>query len=331
MRRLISMLFAAAVLAAFLGVPLVSSVQAADDYPSRPIRLAVGFAPGGATDVVARLITGQLGQELGQTIYVENIPGASGFIAWRNIAAAAPDGYSLLMAENAIAIRPGFKDMTPTFDPLTQLEPVAAVAHSPLALVVAEKVPVNTVAELIALSRKTEKKLDYASAGNGSVAQLVWEVVKDGAKIDAIDVPYRGGGPAMAAIISNQVDIVMASTQVAQPQVESKRLKALAVTSKTRSPALPNVPTLAEAGIKHADVDLQFWFAVFAPKGLPEPIRAKLEKAVEKTLASPAIRERLAALDITPDFGTGAALQKQLANEIKNWKTFIEAKDLKTQ
>jgi tripartite-type tricarboxylate transporter receptor subunit TctC len=325
------LLFAAAVLAALLGAPLVPSVRAADDYPSRPIRLAVGFAPGGATDVVARLITGQLGQELGQTIYVENIPGASGFIAWRNIAAAAPDGYSLLMAENAIAIRPGFKDMTPTFDPLTQLEPVAAVAHSPLALVVAEKVPANTVAELIALSRKTEKKLDYASAGNGSVAQLVWEVVKDGAKIDAVDVPYRGGGPAMAAIISNQVDLIMASTQVAQPQVESKRLKALAVTGKTRSPALPNVPTLAEAGVKHADVDLQFWFAVFAPKGLPEPIRAKLEKAVEKTLASPTIRERLAALDITPDFGTGAMLQKQLANEIKNWKTFIEAKDLKAQ
>jgi tripartite-type tricarboxylate transporter receptor subunit TctC len=325
------LLFAAAVLAALLGAPLVPSVRAADDYPSRPIRLAVGFAPGGATDVVARLITGQLSQELGQTIYVENIPGASGFIAWRNIAAAAPDGYSLLMAENAIAIRPGFKDMTPTFDPLTQLEPVAAVAHSPLALVVAEKVPANTVAELIALSRKTEKKLDYASAGNGSVAQLVWEVVKDGAKIDAVDVPYRGGGPAMAAIISNQVDLIMASTQVAQPQVESKRLKALAVTGKTRSPALPNVPTLAEAGVKHADVDLQFWFAVFAPKGLPEPIRAKLEKAVEKTLASPAIRERLAALDITPDFGTGAMLQKQLANEIKNWKTFIEAKDLKAQ
>jgi tripartite-type tricarboxylate transporter receptor subunit TctC len=272
-----------------------------------------------------------LGQELGQTIFVENIAGASGFLAWRNIAASAPDGYSLLMAENAIAIRPGFKDMTPTFDPTTQLEPVAAVAHSPLALVIAEKVPANSVAELIALSRKTEKKLDYASAGNGSVAQLVWEVVKDGAKIDAVDVPYRGGGPAMAAIISNQVDLIMASTQVAQPQVESKRLKALAVTGKTRSPALPNVPTLAEAGVKHADVDLQFWFAVFAPKGLPEPIRAKLEKAVEKTLASPAIRERLAALDITPDFGTGAVLQKQLANEIKNWKTFIEAKDLKAQ
>ena len=327
MRRLFSLLFAAVVLCA----PVASRVEAADDYPTRPIRLAVGFAPGGATDVVARLITGELGKELGQPIYVENIAGASGLLAWRNIAGSTPDGYSLLMAENAIAIRPGFKDMTPTFDPVTQLEPIAAVAHSPLALCVAEKVPANTVAELIALSRKTEKKLDFASAGNGSVAQLVWEVVKDGAKLEAIDVPYRGGGPAMAGIISNQVDLIMASTQVAQPLVESKRIKALAVTGKKRSPALPNVPTLAEAGIQHADVDLQFWFAVFAPKGLPIDIKNRLEKAIEKTVTSPAVRERLAALDITPEFGTGAALHTQLQNEIKNWKTFIEAKDIKAQ
>jgi tripartite-type tricarboxylate transporter receptor subunit TctC len=244
-RRIMRTLLASLLSFAVLGATSISTVYAADDYPNRPIRLAVGFAPGGATDVVARLLIPALSQELGQPVYVENIAGASGFLAWRNIAAAPADGYSLLMAENAIAIRPGFKDMTPTFDPITQLEPVAAVAHSPLALVIAEKVPANSMAELIALSRKTEKKLDYASAGQGSVAQLVWEVVKDGAKIEAIDVPYRGGGPAMAAIISNQVDIVMASTQVAQPQVESKRLKALAVTGKTRSPTLPTVPTLA--------------------------------------------------------------------------------------
>ena len=327
MRRLLPALLACAV----FGATAVSTVHAADDYPSRPIRLAVGFAPGGATDVVARMILPALSKELGQTVYVDNIAGASGFLAWRNIAAAAPDGYSLLMAENAIAMRPGFKDMTPTFDPMTQLEPIAAVAHSPLALVVAEKVPAKTVAELIAFANKSEKKLDYASAGIGSVAQMVWEAVKDGAKIDAVDVPYRGGGPAMAGIISNQVDIIMASTQVAQPQVESGRLKALAVTSKMRSPVLPNVPTLDEAGVKHANVDLRFWFAVFAPRGVPEPIRMKIEKAVQRTLADPSVREKLAGLDVTADFGNGAVLEKQLANEIKNWKTFIEAKGLKGQ
>ena len=327
MRKLLSILFAGAVLTA----PVVARAQVATDYPTRPIRLVVGFAPGGATDTLARLLTGALGAELGQSIYVENIAGASGLLGWRNVAGSTPDGYSLLMAENAVAIRPGFKDMTPTFDPVTQLDAVASVAHSPLALCVADNVPASNVKELIALSRKSEKKLNFASAGNGSVAQLVWEVIKDGAKIDAVDVPYRGGGPAMAAIIAGQVEIITASSQVAKPLVEDRRIKALAVTGKQRSPALPDVPTLAEAGIKHADVDLQFWFGVFGPKGMPADVKVKLEKAIAKALQSPAVRERLAALDITPEFGPGAALETRLKNEIKNWKTFIEAKGIKAQ
>jgi len=324
MRRFLSVLIAGAVLSA----PDVSHAQSTADFPNRPIRLVVGFAPGGATDTLARLLTGALGQELGQTIYVENIAGASGLLGWRNVAAATPDGYTLLMAENAVAIRPGFKDMTPTFDPVTQLDAVASVAHSPLALCVAGNVPANNLKELVALSKSTQKKLNYASAGTSSVATLVWEVVKDGAKIEAINVPYRGGGPAMAAIIAGQVDIIMASSQVAKPLVEDKRIKAFAVTGKQRSPALPEVPTLAELGVKHADVDLQFWFGVFGPKGMPDAVKGKLEKAIQKALQSPAVRERLAALDITPEFGPGAALQTRLQNEIKNWQTFIEAKGL---
>lgn len=324
MRRFLSVLIAGAVLTA----PVVSHAQSTADFPNRPIRLVVGFAPGGATDTLARLLTGALGQELGQSIYVENIAGASGLLGWRNVAAATPDGYTLLMAENAVAIRPGFKDMTPTFDPVTQLDAVAAVAHSPLALCVAGNVPANNLKELVALSKSTQKKLNYASAGTSSVATLVWEVVKDGAKIEAINVPYRGGGPAMAAIIAAQVDIIMASSQVAKPLVEDKRIKAFAVTGKQRSPALPSVPTLAELGVKHADVDLQFWFGVFGPKGMPADVKEKLEKAIQKALQSPALRERLAVLDITPEFGPGAVLQTLLQNEINNWKTFIEAKGL---
>lgn len=325
MRHLSAALFAGALLT----TPIVSYAQSAAEYPTRPIRLVVGFAPGGATDTLARLLTGALGQELGQTIYVENIAGASGYIAWRNVAASTPDGYTLLMAENAVAIRPGFKDMTPAFDPVTELDAVASVAHSPLALCVAGAVPVNSVKELIAYAHSSSKTLNYASAGTGSVAQLVWEVIKDGAKVDALSVPYRGGGPAMAAIIAGEVEIIMASSQVAKPLVEDKRIKALAVTGKERSPALPNVPTMAEAGVKHADVDLQFWFGVFGPKGMPADVKAKLEKAVQKALKSPAIVERLAALDIQPEFGPGATLQARLQNEIKNWSTFIEAKGLK--
>jgi tripartite-type tricarboxylate transporter receptor subunit TctC len=325
MRRILSLLIAGAVLSA----PVVSQAQSTADFPNRPIRLVVGFAPGGATDTLARLLTGPLGQELGQSVYVENIAGASGYIGWRNIASSAPDGYSLLLAENAIAIRPGFKDMTPAFDPVTQLDAIAAVAHSPLALCVAGNVPASTVKELIALSKSPGKQLNYASAGSSSVATLVWEVARAGADIDALNVPYRGGGPAMAAIIAGQTDVIMASSQVAKPLVEDKRIKALAVTGKQRSPALPDVPTLAEAGVKTADIDLQFWFGVFAPKGVPEPIKAKLEAAIKRALQSSELRERLAPLDITPDYGPAAVLQKQLVNEIKNWSDFIEAKGLK--
>ena len=325
MRQLFSLFFAGFVLT----TPIVSHAQSTTDYPNRPIRLVVGFAPGGATDTLARLLTGALGQELGQTIYVENIAGASGYIAWRNVASSAPDGYTLLLAENAIAIRPGFKDMTPTFDPVTELDAVASVAHSPLALCVADPIPVSSVKELIAYSHSSGKTLNYASAGTVSVAQLVWEVVKDGAKIDALSVPYRGGGPAMAAIIAGQVDIIMASSQVAKPLVEDKRIKALAVTGNERSPALPDVPTLREAGVTHANVNLQFWFGVFGPKGMPADVKTKLENAIQKALKSPTVVERLAALDIEPEFGPAAMLQTRLQNEIKNWTTFIEAKGLK--
>jgi len=185
------------------------------------------------------------------------------------------------------------------------------------------------VQELIALSHSSTKKLNYASAGTSSVATLVWEVVKDGAKMEAVSVPYRGGGPAMADLIAGQVDIIMASTQVAKAMVESQKIRAFAVTGKERSPALPQVPTLAEIGISHADVDLQFWFGVFGPKGLPADIKAKLEQAIGRAMQSPTVRERLAALDITPDVAPAPAMEARLQNEIKNWKTFIEAKGLK--
>jgi tripartite-type tricarboxylate transporter receptor subunit TctC len=327
MRQLMAVLFAGVVLA----VPLGSIVQAANDYPNRPVRLIVGFAPGGATDVVARLLTGPLSAALGQLVVVENLAGASGLLGWRSVAGAIPDGYTLLMSENAIAIRPGFKEMEPPFDPVSQLDGLAGVAHSPLVLCVANAVPANNVKELIAYARSSTKKLNYASSGLNSVAQLVWEVVKDGANIDAVTVPYRGGGPAMADLVAGQVDLIMASSQVAKPFADGNKIKCLAVTGSKRSPILPDVPTLAEAGIKHADVELQFWFGLFGPKGLPADVKAKLENAVERTMASPAVRERLVALDVVPDFRPGPALQKQLQSEIKNWSGFIEAKGIKAQ
>jgi len=326
MRRWLSLAFAAAVLAA----PTFSKVHA--EFPAdRPIRLIVGFGPGGATDTFARIFSGPLAQVLKQTVLVENVAGASGFIGWRTVASAAPDGYTLMMAENALVIRPGFKDIKPPFDPNTEFTPIAFAATSPLAICVANVVPANSMQELIAYSHSAAKKLTFASAGVTSVSQLVWDVVRDGAKIDALDIPYRGGGPAMADLIAGHVDMTLPSSQVAKPLVETKRIKCLAVTSKQRSPALPQVPTLEESGIKHADVDLRFWFAVFGPKKMPADVIAKLQKGIQAALQTPELKERLKALDITPDYAGGPELAKRVASDIKNWGAFIQAKGLKGQ
>jgi tripartite-type tricarboxylate transporter receptor subunit TctC len=188
------------------------------------------------------------------------------------------------------------------------------------------------VAELIALAHSIEpQKMNYASAGIGSVAHLTFEVFRDGAGIEAIHIPYKGGGAAIADILGGQVEMHMASIQVAAGMAKDGKLKALAVTSKKRSPALPDVPTLAEAGVKTADVDLSFWYAIFGPKGMPAPVKDKLAKAVEKVMSDPKVRERLAKLDIEPSYAGGDVLEKKLQSEIVNWTKFIDAKGIKAE
>jgi tripartite-type tricarboxylate transporter receptor subunit TctC len=305
----------------------------AQTYPERPIHLIVAFVPGGATDTMARQIQQDLSEALGQPVVVENRPGGSGYIAWNYVANAKPDGYTLLMAENALAISQGlFKQQSSSFNPIRQYDPVAHVASSPLVLVVANKVKADTVAELIALAHAMEpQKMNYASAGIGSVAHLTFEAFRDGAGIEAIHIPYKGGGAAIADILGGQVEMHMASIQVAAGMAKAGKLKALAVTSRQRSPALPDVPTLAEAGVKTADVDLSFWYAIFGPKGMPEDVKAKLAKAAEKVMGDPKVRERLAKLDIEPSYASGDVLEKKLQSEIANWTRFIDAKGIKAE
>jgi tripartite-type tricarboxylate transporter receptor subunit TctC len=305
----------------------------AQTYPDRPIHLIVAFVPGGATDTMARQIQQDLSEALGQPVVVENRPGGSGYIAWNYVANAKPDGYTLLMAENALAISQGlFKQQSSTFDPIKQYDPIAHVASSPLALVVANRVKANSVAELIALAHAmAPQKMNYASAGIGSVAHLAFEVFRDGAGIEAIHIPYKGGGAAIADILGGQVEMHMASIQVAAGMAKAGKLKALAVTSKTRSPTLPDVPTLAEAGVKTADVDLSFWYAIFGPRRMPAEVKAKLAKAVEKVMSDPKVRERLAKLDIEPAYAGADVLEKKLQSEIANWTKFIDAKGIKAE
>jgi tripartite-type tricarboxylate transporter receptor subunit TctC len=320
------------IVGAVLGALGSAFAQSAAPYPDRPIRLVVAFVPGGATDVMARQISGDLKDALGQPVVVENRPGANGYLGWTHVAASAPDGYTLLLAENALGMSQALhKKATSSFDPLTQYDAIASVASSPLVLAVANNVRANTVQELIAHSRAGPQKIHYASAGIGSVTHLVFEVFRDGAGIEAIHVPYKGGGQAIADVIAGHLPVTFASTQVAKSLVESGRIKALAVTSTARSPALPGVPTLKEAGVTHADVDLRFWYGIFGPKGIPDAAKATLDRAVSTVMSDPKVRERLTRLDIAPDYAPGAALSAKLANEIRNWTAFVDAKNIKPE
>jgi tripartite-type tricarboxylate transporter receptor subunit TctC len=321
------------VAASAVAVPVLSRVASAQTYPVRPVRLIVAFVPGGATDTLARQISNDLKDALGQPIIVENRPGANGYLAWNHVAASEPDGYTLLLAENALAMSQAlYKKAASSFDPLTQYDAVAALATSPSALIVSNTIPARTVTELVAFSRTVPGKMNYASAGVGSVAHLNFEVFKDATGMEAIHIPYKGGGQGIADVVAGHVPMMITSVQGTKSLVESGQIKALAVTSLTRSPAMPAVPTMAEAGVKKgADVELRFWFGLFGPKGMPDPVKAKLEKASATVMSDPHVRERLANLDITPDFAPGPALRTRLENEIRNWTKFIDEKGIKPE
>ena len=321
-----------ALAAALVLLSLPAAAPAQQAYPDRPIRLVVAFVAGGATDTLARQLSNELKEALGQPVVVENRPGANGYLAWTHVASAEPDGHTLLLAENALAISQALhKKATSSFDPLTQYDAVAAIATSPSALLIANSVPATTVAELVAFSRTVQQKMNYASAGVGSVSHLNFEVFKDAVGMDAILIPYKGGGQAIGDVVAGHVPMTITSVQATKSLVEAGKVKALAVTSPARSPAMPNVPTMREAGVKPADVELRFWFAIFGPKGMPDAVKAKLERAISTVMADRGLRERLAKLDITPDVAPAPALRAKLESEIRNWTTFIDAKGIKPE
>ena len=318
--------------AAFASFAAISFASAQSAYPDKPIHFIVAFVPGGATDTFARKISNDMQAALGQPVVIENRPGAGGYLAWNHVASSSPDGYTLLLAENAVAISQAlYKKSKSSFDPLTQYDAVAGLAAAPSALVVANNVPVKLVNELVAYSKTVPQKLNFASAGVGSVSHLNFEVFMDKTGMQAVHVPYKGGGQAIGDVIAGHVPMTITSVQATKGLVESGKVKALAVTSPARSPAMPEVPTMQEAGVPKADVELRFWFAIFGPKGLPEPVKAKLSEAIAKVFSNPALRERLAKLDITPDVISGPAMHAKLETEIKNWTRFIDAKGIKPQ
>src|ERR1041385_187794 len=302
------------------------------NYPDRPVKFVIAFPPGGATDTFFRQISNELQTELGQSIVIENKGGAGGYIAWQAVAVSPPDGYTVLVAENALGINQAlFKKHPSGFNPLRDYDAVGAMASTPLVWTVANNVPANNFKEFVAWSKTVPGHFNFGHAGPGSVSHLVPMVILDGAGIDAVPVPFKGGGPAAQAVAGGFVSVVTSALPVAKAQVEGKLVKALFATSTKRSPAMPDVPALNELGYKFADVDLQFWWGLFVPKGTPEPIRAKLEKALQTAMANPVVRERLLKVDTDPSFAPGPALKAKLENEIKNWSKFIDAKGIKVE
>ncbi len=312
---------------------VVPFAQAQSTYPDRPVRFVVAFPPGGATDTFFRQISNELSTALGQTIVIENKGGAGGYVGWQYVASSPPDGYTVLVAENALGINQAlYKKHSSGFDPLKNYDAVAAMGSTPLVWTVANNVPANNFKEFVAWSKTVPAKFNYGHAGPGSVSHLAAEVIIDGAGMQAVPVPFKGGGPAAAAVAGGHVAANVSSLPVAKGQVEGKLVKGLAVTSDKRSPSMPDIPTLrSDLGVKTADVALEFWWGLFVPKGTPEPIKAKLQKAIQDTMANPAVRERLLKVDTDPSFAPGPALKTKLENEIKNWSVFIDAKGIKVE
>lgn len=297
-------------------------------YPAKAVRIVVGQAPGGATDLVARSLTGRLSEALGQSVIVDNRTGAAGSIGAGIVAKSAPDGYTLLLVSSSYAINPSLYTKLP-FDPLKDLVPVILLAEAPFLLVVHPSLPVRTVADLVKLTRAKPDALNYASGGTGSSGHLAGELFKSAANIRMVHVPHKGAGPALTDTIAGQVDLTFASMISSLQHVRSSRLRALAVTSGRRSAALPDLPTVEEAGVR--PYSTTSWYAALAPAGTPAAIIGRLNSDLQKIVTQGDVRQRLAADGAEPAAGTPDDLRKHLGAEIVKWQRVVKAAGVKLE
>jgi len=320
LRGLVGACMAAALLAA--------GTAAAQDWPARPIRLIVPFAPGGGTDILARLIAPKLAGALGQQIVVDNKPGAASIIGTQMAAKAAPDGYTVMMVDSSFIINPGLRKDLP-YDSLKDLAPVAHLATGPVILVAHPSLQADTVGELIKQAKAQPDKLFYGSGGNGASTHLAGELFNLAAGTKIAHVPYKGTGEAFAAVLANQVPITFAGISSARPALDAGKLKALALTGSQRNPAVPDVPTFDEAGL--AGVDSSTHWQMLAPAGTPQAVIARLNAEVNKVLQDPEIRERVAGLGYVPAGGSPQDLAALDEKEIAKWRQVIQAAGISIQ
>ena len=306
-------------------LPLVAAAQAGD-FPNRPIRIVVPFPPGGATDAAARIVATKMSEHWGQPVVVDNRAGAGGNVGSDLVAKSPPDGYTLVMGvTGSHAINTTLYSKMP-YDPVADFVAISQVAVVPNVLVVHPSVPARNLAELVALAKKEPGKLNYASLGNGTAAHLGMEMLKAEAGIDIAHVPYKGSAPAMSDLLAGQVQMMVDGLPSALPQVKAGKLRAIALTSLHRAPALPDLPTIAET---YPGFYADAWSGLFAPKDTPQPVVDKLSAEVQRILKLPDVREKLAALGAEPVGSTQAEFAAHVKREIGKWAKVVKSSGAK--
>ncbi len=301
---------------------VVAAPAVAQKYPVKPIRLIVQSPAGGTADLIARVIAQRLGDALGQPVVADNRAGAAGTVSAELTAQAAPDGYTLLLASvSLMAINVTLREGQLSYNPETDFTPVALTGKVPLALSVLPAFPPKTFKEFVAYAKARPGKLSYGSAGTGSSNHVVGEMLKTATGIDMVHVPFKGGAPAMAALLASQLDVYIATVPTIVPMVQGGRIRAIAVSSARRSAALPDTPTIAESGLP--GFDTTSWFCVVGPAGLPRAITARLNAEIVKILGTAEVRERMVAAGVNIETGTPDELRAFVHAEIQKMRQSV--------
>ena len=306
---------------------VVSQLAIAQAYPSKPVRLVVGLAPGGATDIMARTLTPALGEELGQPVVVDNRPGAAGSIGASIVAKSPPDGYTLFLASSSFTSNVVLAKQS-TYDPIADFEPITNIASGPFLLVVRNSLPVKSVKELIAYAKANPGKLNYASSGIGSTAHLTSELLKREAGIEMTHIVYRGAGPALADVLGGQVDLMFASIVSSLHHAKDGKLRALGVTSPKRSSVLPEYPTVGETV---PGFEVVGYFGLLAPAHTPAPVVDTVLAAVRRAIKRPEFVQRVAADGAEPDGCSPAELRTLLQRDMKTMADVVQAANIPKQ
>lgn len=306
-----------------LAAAFATSVSAhAQSYPTRPIRLIVPFAPGGVADTSARAVADRMGQRLGQSVVVENKPGASGNIGTQQVAQSEPDGYTLLLGfDGTMVINPHVYAKVP-FDTLKDFAPISKIGDAALILVTNPNVPAKNLRDLVAYSKTLPDGLSYGSAGTGSTPHLAGELLKAKTGIKMTHVPYKGGGQAMGDLVGGNLPVLYTAVAGAHQFVKNGKATGIAVSSAARVPSVPDVPTMNESGL--ANIEVNSWTGLFAPARTPAPIIDKLQKALNAVVNEPETRERLATLGIVPSGNTPAEFRKQVEADLRMYGEIVK-------